>query len=103
MLEVFGMGKNRRNYSKEFKADIVRLIREGGQPVAQVCTKHRLNSSSVYEWLRQAEVDAGQGPAAALTTAERQELSQLRKENRELRRERDFLTEAAAYFAKVKA
>jgi len=50
--------------------------------------------------VQQSEVDAGRGPAGALTTAEKEELTRLRKENRELRMERAILKRAAAFFAK---
>jgi len=51
-------------------------------------------------WLRQADIDEGKGPAGALTTAEREELADLRRENKTLRLEREILKKAAAFFAK---
>ena len=66
MLRVFHMAK-RRKFTKQFKADVVRLIKEGGKSVAEVCKDHDLYDSSVYEWVRQAKIDAGEGPAGALT------------------------------------
>lgn len=54
-------------------------------------------------WVRQADVDAGQGPAGALTTAEKEELSQLRREVKVLRMEREILKRAATFFAKESA
>ena len=53
--------------------------------------------------MEQAEIDAGRGPAGALTTAEREELQRLRRETRELRMEREILKKAAALFAKEPA
>jgi transposase len=50
--------------------------------------------------VKRHDIDAGRGPAGALTTAERQELTQLRRDNREIRMERDFLKKAAAFFAR---
>ncbi|WP_432785155.1 transposase [Cyanobium sp. BSA11S] len=61
-----------------------------------------LPSSSLARWVRQARIDRGQGGArdqGLLTTEERTELNRLRKENRELRREKDFFRLAAAHFA----
>ena len=81
---------------------VVQLVLSGRKTVPEVCKEHELFDSSVYGWVRQAKVDAGEGPAGVLTTAEKEELSALRRENRELRRERDFLQQAAAYFAKAK-
>jgi transposase len=50
--------------------------------------------------LKQAEIDSGQGPSGALTTAEREELSALRKKVRTLEMEREILKKATAFFAK---
>ena len=97
------MGKKpRRKFTKEFKAEVIKLVLDGGRSVPDVCKQHDLSESSVYLWVKQAQVDRGDGRAGALTTAEKEELSQLRREVRELRRERDFLEQATAYFAKAK-
>jgi transposase len=97
------MGKKpRRKFTKEFKAEVIKLVVEGGRSVPDVCRQHELPESSVYLWVKQAQVDRGNGAPGALTTAEKEELSQLRREVRELRRERDFLEQATAYFAKAK-
>jgi transposase len=80
----------------------VKLIKESGKTLTQVCGELDLVPSAVSAWVKQADIDGGRGPAGALTTAERQELSQLRKENRELRREKEFLGKAAAFFASQK-
>jgi transposase len=50
--------------------------------------------------VKQAKTDAGNGPAGALTTAERHELAALRKENRQLKMEREILKKATAFFAR---
>ena len=96
------MSGKRRRFTKEFKAEIVKLVLNGGRSVPEVCHEHDLGETSVYGWVKQARVDNGNGPAGALTTQEKEELSLLRRENRELRRERDFLRQATAYFAKAK-
>jgi transposase-like protein len=57
----------------------------------------------VYDWCRQAEVDEGKGAAGALTTAEKEELSHLRREVKVLRMEREILKQAATFFAKENA
>jgi transposase len=102
MLKVFVMARKRRKFTKEYKAEVVKLVREGGKTPAEVCRDLDLVPSAVASWVKQAEIDGGRGPAGALTTAERQELSQLRRENRELRREKEFLGKAAAFFASQK-
>jgi transposase len=94
--------KTRRKFTKEFKAEVVKLVLDGGRSVPDVSREHDLTESSVYHWVKQAQVDRGHGPAGVLTTSEKAELSQLRRENRELRRERDFFEQATAYFAKAK-
>lgn len=93
--------RTRRKFTPEFRSEIVRLVLDGRYSVAEVCSQHELNESSVYQWVRQKKADRGD-PSAGLTSDERAELAALRKENKELRREKDFLEEAAAYFAKAK-
>ena len=92
--------RKRRSFNAEYKAEAVRLVREGGKSVPQVAKDLDLTDSALRNWVRQAEVDEGKGPAGALTTGEREELTRLRKENRQLTMERDFLEKAAAFFAK---
>lgn len=96
------MSKKRRKFTPEFKAEVVKLVLDGRKTVSEICRQHGLYDSAVYNWVRQAKVDAGKGPAGALRTDEKEELARLRKENRELCRERDFLKDAAAYFARAK-
>ena len=95
-------GKKKRRFSAEFKAEAVQLVQESGKSVAEAARDLGLSASALGSWVRQAEIDAGRGLPSALTTAEKQELSQLRKECRELRKERDFLKKAAAFFANHK-
>jgi transposase len=78
-------------------------VRSGGRTAAQVARDLGLADSLVHAWLRQATVDEGQGPPGALTTAEKAELSQLRRENKILRMEREILKRAATFFAKESA
>ena len=85
------MAQTRRRFSKEFKAEVVKLVVASGKSVAEVARAHEIADSVVASWVRQGRIDAGQGPAGALTTEERAELAALRKACRELRMERDFL------------
>lgn len=89
----------RRTFTAEQKAEAVHLARKTGN-VSQVARDLGLTRSSLVLWIQQAEIDAGQGPEGALTTAERKQLAALQRENRTLRMERDFLKKAAAFFAK---
>ena len=81
--------KTRRQFSKQFKAETVALIRSSGKSVPQVCREMDLTETAVRRWLAQAEIDEGR--REGLTTAEREELTRLRRENRVLREERDIL------------
>jgi transposase len=90
----------RRSFTDEFKAGAVALVLKQGKTVADVARDLDLTPSAVSQWVKQAKVDGGKGPLGALTTADKDELARLRKENRELRMERDILKKAAAFFAK---
>ena len=91
--------RKRRKFTPEFKADVVRLVREGTS-IPQAARDLDLTSTCVRDWVRQAEVDAGRGREGVLTTAELEELRQLRREIRQVRMERDILKKATAFFAK---
>lgn len=95
--------RQRRKFTDEFKAKAVQLIQSSNKTVAEVARDLDLTPSSLGAWLKQAEIDAGRGPAGALTTEEREELSRLRKEVRVLKEEREILKKAAAFFAKERA
>jgi transposase len=92
--------KPRRAFSEEFKAGVIRLVVEEGHTQSSVARDMGLSLSTVALWCRQARIDRGSGAAGPLTTEERAELSRLRKENRDLRMERDLLKKATAFFAK---
>ncbi len=91
--------RKRRSYTREQKADAVRMVREVGN-LSQVARDLELTQSSLRNWVKQADIDEGKGPEGALTTEERAELRRLRRENRRLQSERDFLKKATAFFAK---
>ena len=91
--------RKRRRFTAEQKADAVRLVREVGS-VAQVARDLDLTETSLRNWVKQSEIDEGRGPEGALTTEEKEEVRRLRRENRTLRMERDFLKKAAVFFAK---
>ena len=86
-------------YAPEFRAEAVRLVREGGRTPRQLAADLGCSEASISGWLKQADVDAGRR-RDGLTSAEREELRQLRVDNRVLRMERDLLKKAAAFFAK---
>jgi transposase len=97
------MGKKarrRRSFTPEFKAEIVELCQRGDRSLGQVSKDFDLTETAVREWVRQAERDAGMRRDGGLTTAERQELSELRRDNRRLREDVEILKRATAFFAK---
>ena len=92
----------RRSFSPEFKADAVKLVKAGKTP-GQVSEQLDLTETSLREWVRRADADAGVGNPDVLTTEERQELSRLRREVKSLRQHREILKAAATFFAKENA
>jgi transposase len=103
MFIMESMGKKkprpRRSFTAEFKAEIVELCQRGDRSVGQVAKDFDLTETAVREWLKQAERDAGTGDGG-LTTSEKEELAQLRRENRRLREDVEILKRATAFFAK---
>jgi transposase len=92
--------RKRRSFTPEFRAEAVKLVREGSKSLPQVAKDLDLTESALRNWVREADGGTGLESADALTTGEREELVRLRKENRQLTMERDFLKKAAAFFAK---
>ena len=80
----------RRQFTDEFKAGVVRLVLDDGKTVGAVARDMDLTETAVREWVKRGRADRTHG-RTGLTTAEREELARLRKENRELRTERDIL------------
>jgi transposase len=76
----------------------VRLVRTAGTSMRRVAIDLGVHAETLRLWVRQAAIDAGRRDG--LTTGEREELAQLRRENRVLREEREILRKAAAFFAK---
>ena len=92
--------RKRRSFTAEYKAEVVELVRKSGKSAGVIAADLDLTETAVRAWVRQAEADAGAGPAGTLTTAERDELAQLRKRVKTLEMEREVLKKATAFFAK---
>ena len=90
--------RRRRSFTPEFKAEIVEACSRGDRSIGQVARDFDLTETAVREWVRQADVDAGRQDG--VTTTEREELAQLRRENRRLREDVEILKRATAFFAK---
>jgi transposase len=88
----------RRSFTPEFKAEIVELCQRGDRSIGQVARDFDLTETNVRSWVKQAEIDQGERPG--LTSAEREELAKLRRENRSLREDVEVLKRATAFFAK---
>jgi len=91
------MGKTRAAYPPEFRRQMVELVHAGRSP-EELAREFEPTAQSIRNWLAQSERNAGRG--GGLTTAEREELNRLRRENRQLRLEREILSKAAAWFAR---
>ena len=92
--------RKRRAFTKEFKAETVRLVRDSGKSVGAIARELDLTETALREWVKADEVTAADKPAEALTGAEREELLRLRRDVKRLQMEREILKKAAAFFAK---
>ena len=92
------MPKSHPQYPAEFRARMVELVRSGRSP-EELARQFEPSSQAIRNWVRQADLDEGRR-ADGLTTAERDELARLRRENRQLKTEREILSKAAAWFAR---
>ena len=92
------MPRGRRPYPLEFRRRIVELVRAGHSPT-ELAREFEPSAESINAWVKQANRDEGRREDG-LTTQEREELRRLRRENRQLRLEREILAKAAAWFAR---
>ena len=98
------MNKQTRNkaYPQEFREQVVKLVQADGQTVSEIAREFEISTDSVRRWLKQAKRNAG-SRQDGLSTSDRKELAQLRRDNRWLRMEREILAKAAAWFARETA
>lgn len=92
------MPKSRAPYSSEFRRQMVELVRSG-RSAEELSREFEPSAESIRNWVRQSDLDEGRREDG-LTSAEREELNRLRRENRRLREEREILSKAAAWFAR---
>ena len=90
----------RRQFSDAFKSEAVRLTRESGRSVAQVARKLGISDNRLYRWRTEQQQAESQGRTRQAVRAGQDELTRLKRENDTLRKERDFLKRAAAFFAR---
>ena len=89
-----------RKYDDELKERAVRLALESGRPIAHVAADLGIGPESLRGWVRQEQADAAGGTPSTLATAERDRLTALERENRELRKANEILKAASVFFAK---
>jgi transposase len=90
--------RHRAPYAPEFRQRMVELVRAGREP-EELAQEFEPSAESIRNWVKQADRDDGRREDG-LTTVEREELRRLRRENRQLREEREILKKAAAWFAR---
>ena len=91
----------RRRYTREFKLEAVRLVRERGVTMAQAARDLGVHVNVVRAWVRAERADPAQAfPGHGQQTPADAEMTRLRREVARLKMERDILKKAAAYFAK---
>lgn len=90
--------RTRRSFTPEFKRDAVAMVIDDGRSIKSVAEGLGIGESSLGNWVRQARIDSGE--REGLTTSEKAELAELRRENAKLRMERDLLKRATAFWVK---
>jgi len=86
-----------KKFPQEFKRDVVTVARRGRIPLSEVAADFDISEVTLRRWMKQADID--DGIKDGLTTAEQDEIVQLRRRTRQLEMENEILRRAAAYFA----
>lgn len=92
--------RRRRNYSNEFKEEAVKLVTEQGYSIAEAARNLGVNANLLGRWKKEIEQTADRATSPGNMAAMQAELKRLRKENKQLKMEREILKKAAAFFAK---
>lgn len=96
--------KKRKSYSKQYKLEAVRLLEQGDQTAEQLARELGTRRNQLYKWKaelsKHGDAQAFQGPGRRCLTGKDDELARLKRENAQLKQERDILKKAAAYFAR---
>jgi transposase len=94
------VGRKGRKFSAEYKAEVVKLINSSDKSIAVMSRELGIGETALRRWVEQAAIDGGGGGSGALTSSEREELTQLRRDLKRLLMEREILKKATAFFAK---
>ncbi len=92
------MPRTREPYPPEFRQQMIELVKAGRTP-EELSREFEPTAQTIHNWVRQTDIDAGVR-SDGLTSLEREELRRLRRENKQLRIEREILKKAAAWFAR---
>ena len=92
------MPRTRPPYAPEFRHQLIELVRSGRTP-EELSREYEPTAQTIHNWVKQADLDGGVR-SDGMTTEEREELRQLRRDNKRLRMEQEILKKAAAWFAR---
>ena len=93
------MARKHPPFTPEFRRQMIELVRSGRSPES-LANEFEPTAQTIRNWVAQAGRDAGKRDDGGTTTADREEIRRLRRENRQLKVERDILSKAAAWFAR---
>lgn len=93
----------RPNYGDEMRNGAIRLVLDEGRRASDVARSLGIKVGSIYKWVQQARVDRQRVPGTKLTSNEREEFEAVKRENRQLKMEREILKKATAFFVKENA
>ena len=98
VMEEEQRARTRRSFTDEFRRDVVAMVLDDGNKIVEAADRLGVGDGTLGNWVRQARTDRGQ--RAGITTTERSEVAELRRENARLRMERDLLKRATAFWVK---
>jgi transposase len=95
------MTRKRKTFDDNYKLEVVKMVRDQGLTVPQVCQDQNLGETAVRRWIRQYDAEQlGQAGIGKPLTPEQQRIRQLEQENRQLKTDNDILKKATAFFAR---